>query len=153
MFVGLSSAAMAEPTTLQDLLDIEAIKQLKARYFRLMDTKQWDAWGEVFAEGVVMEVPEADMVVEGRQAVVDAVSGALATAVSSHHGHMPEIEITGPDSATGIWAMFDLVTWDTGDGARQGIEGFGHYHEEYARTADGWQISRVRLERLRVDPV
>ena len=23
--------------------DIEAIKRLKARYFRLMDTKQWDA--------------------------------------------------------------------------------------------------------------
>jgi hypothetical protein len=23
--------------------EIEAIKQLKARYFRLMDTKQWDA--------------------------------------------------------------------------------------------------------------
>ena len=26
----------------QQLLDIEQIKQLKARYFRLMDTKQWD---------------------------------------------------------------------------------------------------------------
>ena len=24
--------------------DVEAIKQLKARYFRLMDTKQWDEW-------------------------------------------------------------------------------------------------------------
>lgn len=24
--------------------DIDAIKQLNARYFRLMDTKQWDEW-------------------------------------------------------------------------------------------------------------
>lgn len=30
--------------------DVEAIKQVKARYFRLMDTKQWDEMAEVFTE-------------------------------------------------------------------------------------------------------
>ena len=29
---------------------IEAIKQLKARYFRLMYTKQWDAYRQVFTD-------------------------------------------------------------------------------------------------------
>ena len=29
----------------QRLVDIEAIKQLKARYFRFMDTKRWQDWG------------------------------------------------------------------------------------------------------------
>ena len=28
------------------LLEIEAIKQLKARYCRLLDTKDWQAWRE-----------------------------------------------------------------------------------------------------------
>ena len=32
----------------ESLLAIEQIRQLKARYFRLLDTKQWDEWGEVF---------------------------------------------------------------------------------------------------------
>ena len=45
---------------MQQLLDIEAIKQLKARYFRLMDQKQWEDWGLVFATDCVMEVPEAE---------------------------------------------------------------------------------------------
>ena len=37
------------------LADLEEIKQLKARYFRLMDTKQWDAWGDVFSEDCSMD--------------------------------------------------------------------------------------------------
>jgi len=31
---------------------IEQLKQLKARYFRLMDQKRWDEWQEVFTEDV-----------------------------------------------------------------------------------------------------
>ena len=36
--------------TAEQLTDIEAIKQLKARYFRLMDTKRWEEWGDVFTK-------------------------------------------------------------------------------------------------------
>jgi SnoaL-like domain len=32
------------------LAEIEAIKQLKARYFRLLDTKRWDEWREIFSK-------------------------------------------------------------------------------------------------------
>ncbi len=35
--------------------DIEDIKQLKARYFRMMDTKDWDAMRKVFAADVVVD--------------------------------------------------------------------------------------------------
>jgi len=38
------------------LAEIEAIKQLKARYFRLLDTKQWDAWREVFSDDFSADV-------------------------------------------------------------------------------------------------
>ena len=138
---------------LQRLLDIEAIKQLKARYFRLMDTKQWDDWGMVFTEDAVMEVPEAAMVNNGRAEVVGNVSAALTGTTTTHHGHMPEIEITGPDTARGIWAMFDYVEWPAADGSRVGLQGYGHYHEEYRRDGDTWRIAKTRLERLRVDPL
>jgi 3-phenylpropionate/cinnamic acid dioxygenase small subunit len=30
---------------------LEQIKQLKARYFRFVDTKRWQEWGELFTEG------------------------------------------------------------------------------------------------------
>ena len=135
----------------QQLLDIEAIKQLKARYFRLMDLKQWNDWGLVFATDCVMEVPEAEMVNTGRNEIVTNVSGALVGARTCHHGHMPEIEITGDGTARGIWAMFDYVEWDTQDGTRVGLQGYGHYREEYVREYGEWRIARTRLERPRVD--
>ena len=136
----------------QRLVDIEAIKQLKARYFRFLDTKQWDQWGTVFTADAVLEVPEAAVVEQGRTQIVAGVSAALEGTQTAHHGHMPEIEITGPDTARGTWAMFDYVEWPAGeDGARVGLQGYGHYVEEYAREDGEWRIARTRLERLRLD--
>jgi uncharacterized protein (TIGR02246 family) len=134
--------------------DIEAIKRLKARYFRTLDTQAWDEFGLVFTRDAVLEVPEVDSVSEGRDAIVDMVSRSLAKARTVHHGHMPEIELTGPDTARGIWAMADYVEWPPREsGERVGIQGYGHYREEYAREDGEWRISRSRLDRLRVDPL
>ncbi len=141
-------------TLLQRLLDIEEIKQLKARYFRALDRKEWDSFGDVFARDAVLEVPEVDMVTNGRDAIVASVSGALVGTRTVHHGHMPEIEVTGADTARGTWAMFDYVEWPSSDPAdRIGLQGYGHYVEEYVREDGRWRIRRSRLERVRVDPL
>lgn len=42
--------------------------------------------------------------------------GTYQTSRTVHHGHMPEIDITGPDTARGTWAMFDYVEWPPHDG-------------------------------------
>jgi SnoaL-like domain len=39
--------------------DLEAIKQLKARYFRTMDTKDWAGMREVFADDVVVDTTDS----------------------------------------------------------------------------------------------
>jgi hypothetical protein len=71
----------------------------------------------------------------------------LASAVTVHHGHMPEIAITGADTATGIWSMVDVVRLGAG------FRGYGHYHEEYVKQAGRWRIRRLRLTRLDVVPL
>jgi SnoaL-like protein len=139
---------------LRRLLDIEEIKQLKARYFRLMDTKRWEDWSSVFAKDAVMEVPEASVVNNGRAQIVQQVSRILEGVRTVHHGHMPEIELTGPDSARGTWAMYDYVEFPSSEsGGRVGLQGYGHYHEEYVREDGEWRIARTRLVRLRIDPL
>jgi ketosteroid isomerase-like protein len=140
-------------TAIHQLLDIEQIKQLKARYFRLVDTKQWDEWGKVFASDAVLEIPEGDLVHRGRAEIVANVSTVMEHLRTVHHGLMPEIEITGPDTARGVWAMSDYVEWPADDGTRVGLRGYGHYVEEYVREDGQWCIARSRLERLRVDPL
>ena len=59
-----------------------------------------------------------------------------------HHGHMPEIEVTAPGEASGTWAMEDHLWWPEGSPIRR-LHGYGHYHETYARTGDGWRISSL----------
>ncbi len=136
--------------------EVGAIQQLKARYFRAIDTKDWDLLATVFTEDVAIDVTddvEGGEPYTGRDTFVRTVSRILADAVTVHHGHMPEIELTGPDTATGTWAMEDDVDWGPGpDGAPRRFRGAGHYHETYARGADGaWRISSLRLARLRRD--
>ena len=127
------------------LADLEDIKQLKARYFRHMDGKDWQAYGDVFTEDCTMHSgPIDEPPVTGRQRIVEYVSSSIQHMVTVHHGHMPEIEFTGDDTATGIWSMFDQLR-------APGLEldGYGHYHEEYRRCGDGhWRISATRLSRL-----
>ena len=95
----------------RDLADIEAIKQLKARYFRFLDLKRWDEFGQLFTEDGHLDASDdvPDAVVTGRAAIVDVVRGGVGEAITLHHGHMPEIEITGPGRARGIWAMEDYL--------------------------------------------
>jgi uncharacterized protein (TIGR02246 family) len=146
--------SIPEADLVRQLSDIETIKALKARYFRALDTKDWDAFGDVFARDAVLDVPEAAMVSTGRDEIVAGVSGALVGATTVHHGHMPEIELTGPDTARGTWAMFDYVEWPAQpSGERVGLQGYGYYREEYVREDGQWRIARSRLERLRVDPL
>lgn len=140
--------------SIQHLLDIEAIKQLKARYFRCMDTKDWAGFKAVFASTARMLVPEGGVDLTGNQTIADTISGFLQGATTTHHGHMPEIQITGANTAKGIWAMFDYVQFPGADGQPGvGLQGYGHYHEEYVREDGEWKIARLELSRLRVDPV
>ena len=132
-----------------ELRDIESIKQLKARYFRFMDTKQWDEWQWVFTEDARLKWgPEEGQVFDGRTAIVEGVSLSLEGAVTVHHGHMPEIEILSETSARGVWAMYDWV-----DSPIFELHGFGHYQEEYRCEDAVWRISSLHLTRLRVDQV
>lgn len=134
----------------EDLADIEAIKQLKARYFRCLDTKLWDQFGEVFtADGRLDSSGDAPhAVATGREAIVALVSGAVGQAVTVHQGHMPEIEIIAPGRARGIWAMEDYIEFP-GDPPALILHGRGHYLEDYVKEADGaWRIESLRLVRL-----
>ncbi len=128
--------------------DVEAIKQLKARYFRTMDTKDWAGMRQVFTDDVVMDTTDSGGgVVTGADAFLAFLRETLAGAVTVHHGHMPEIHLTSPTTATGIWALQDVIVWP--DGTR--LHGYGHYHETYAREGGEWRIASSTLTRLHMD--
>jgi len=132
---------------------IEDIRRLKARYFRCLDTKDWDGFRDVFAADAEMDMrPEAGErgLVHGNQAIADFVRGVVGDVETVHHGHMPEIDLTSATTATGVWAMEDLLRWPAG-GPYGSMHGWGHYHETYTKEGGSWRIQTLALTRLRRD--
>jgi hypothetical protein len=130
---------------------MEQIRLLKARYFRCMDTKDWDGFGEVFAPDAVMDMTsEGSDVTTGNREIAAFVQSVIGDVTTVHHGHMPEIELTSATTATGIWAMEDKLRWPE-HAVFGSMHGYGHYHETYEKVDGEWRIKTLRLSRLRVD--
>jgi hypothetical protein len=140
---------------LRAIADIHA---LKARYFRTMDAKDWAGLEAVFTPDCEMDFRAAAgdsddaMLIRGASAYVARLAPILADVVTVHHGHMPEIRIETSDRARGIWAMEDKL-WpaETSSLPFRRMHGYGHYHERYRRTAEGWRIASIRLTRLHLE--
>ena len=128
--------------------DLEQIRQLKARYFRMMDTKDWDGLAAVFTDDVEIDVTgEGGGVTHGVAEYMPFLRAAIEDVITVHHGHMPEIEITSPTTAKGIWALEDQLWW-TASGPMAHMHGFGHYHETYEKIDVGWRIKTMTITRL-----
>jgi len=138
---------------LERLDAIERIKALKARYFRFVDTKQWDAFETLFTPDAPLEIAEARPKAFTPVELSDLLRAHYGRCVTVHHGHTPEIDLDGPDSARGIWAMEDQRFFEADDPTAPFASAFGagHYHETYVRTSEGWRIASLRLTRLRLD--
>jgi 3-hydroxyisobutyrate dehydrogenase-like beta-hydroxyacid dehydrogenase len=141
-------------TRFNRLADIEEIKQLKARYFRFIDTKDWEAFRDLFTDDCKHYLPQESPVPFMSNEEYFATNEELLTpGVTTHHGHMPEITILSDTEAKGIWAMFDYVQIEPPSG-RVSIMGYGHYFETYRKGDDGkWRISSKHNQRLRLDHV
>ena len=138
------------------MLAIEQIKALKARYFRCMDGKDWPGLRNVFTDDVITDFRESvqpsneALLIQGADKYIEMLAPVLQPLVTVHHGHMPEIVLLSPTTASGIWAMEDKL-WTDGAMPWQRLHGYGHYHEKYRLQADGWRIAEIRLSRLRLD--
>jgi hypothetical protein len=81
--------------------------------------------------------------VEGADTFVPMVLASLENASTMHHCHTPEIALTSPVTASGIWAMEDWIIFGNGNE----LHGAGHYHETYEKRDGTWRIKTLHLTR------
>ncbi|MFM2371660.1 MAG: hypothetical protein RIS85_1382, partial [Pseudomonadota bacterium] len=97
---------MAAIDPIARLIATEEIKQLKARYFRLMDGKDFVALRSVFADDAVFDARASlsidgqgesgraaesnDWVYSGGDVIIDFIRAAIGTQRTVHHGHCHE---------------------------------------------------------------
>lgn len=123
------------------LEDIEAIKQLKYRYFRCLDCKEWGALAKCFTEDATAAYDSGKYSYDGRDAIMGFLEGALSSrdVVSLHQGHHPEISVDG-DTAKGTWYLEDYLIFVKADTR---LRGAGFYHDEYVKVGGQWRIKHT----------
>ena len=144
-------------STLQDLEsrikaleDLEAIKRLKARYFRCLDRQLWDEMRDCFTEDATTAYQDGELTHQGVDAIIKFLSESLGPAMKHgrkgmHLGHHPEIDLTSETTATGIWALDDQSVDSEAKTAKQMR---AHYHDTYVKVRGEWKIQHTGYVRL-----
>jgi hypothetical protein len=126
---------------------LEAIRQVKYRYFRYLDTKRFTELGQLLTEDVTTSYQSGQLSHQGRPAVVAFLQESLGSGdiVSFHNGHHPEITLTGEATATGRWYLEDRVMVPSQD---FDLVGTGLYQDEYVKVDGVWFISHTGYDRI-----
>jgi hypothetical protein len=132
-------------TRLRTLEDIHAITQLKHRYFRLLDHKQWDELRDCFTDDVQTHYESGHYQFSGVDEIMAFLSESLEGLTAGgrfalHLGHHPEIELLSTTEARARWTLHAPVL-DRGAGRVGWQDSF--YEDEYRKQDGAWRISRI----------
>lgn len=134
--------------TVQQLSDLEDIRTLKHRYFRGIDTADMELLATLFTADIGVDYRGGTYRVrlEGRDNMLEFLANSFHSgAVAMHHGHMPEITLTGEDSADGLWYLEDIFI----NVERQSHTiGSAIYRDQYRREDGRWKIARTEYDRV-----
>ena len=131
----------------EQLVEIELLKRLKYRYIRCLDLKLFDEIGECFIDEATASYGGGAYTYEGRDAIVQFLRNSMGstTMLTSHKVHHPEVDITGPDTATGVWALDDLVLLTD---LNLTVRGAAYYTDEYVKVGGAWRIRHTGYKRV-----
>ncbi len=132
--------------TIEDLVELEAIKRLKYRYLRCLDQKLWDDLEPCFTADATASYGGGAYVFDGRDAIMEFLRTSMGaeTMLTSHRCHHPEIDLHGDDTATGTWALEDVVVLRDFDLT---IQGAAFYEDRYVKADSSWLIAHTGYRR------
>ena len=126
--------------------DIEAIKQLKFRYFRLLDQKRIDELGELLADDCTVSYNMGRYGASSRAETIEFLRASMTktTLLTLHQGYHPEIEILSATEATGTWYLHDIVV-NLEEKTR--LEGGAFYQDRYRKIDGEWKFTHTGYRR------
>ncbi|SCW53575.1 SnoaL-like domain-containing protein [Sphingobium faniae] len=154
--------------SLNQLNDLAAVKDLKAKYCYYADTRNWEGFASIFTQDATFDI-RAGMSVnpdlsqdrftaggyqEGVDNIIAHVRRDTAYLIKSiHQCHNPDLTFESDDEIYGIWPLEDRLFFEENSPMSPigYLHAFGHYHEKYTRMHGEWRIRSVRLTRLHVD--
>jgi len=125
------------------LEDIEAINRLKYRYWRDLDLKLWDDLAGCFVADATVRYGDGKYTFTGVESIMNFLRSSLGEttgAVTVHHGHHPEIDITGPTTARGTWALYNYMYSVK---QNRGIRIGAYYEDTFVKVGGVWKFQHV----------
>jgi len=126
---------------------IEAIKQVKYRYLRALDTKHWDDFANTLTEDIVGDYGSSlgkEHHFTNRTDLVEYMRTSMpAGVITEHRVTHPEITVDG-DEGVATWYLQDRVIVPEYNFM---LFGAGFYHDRYRKTPDGWKICATGYDR------
>lgn len=124
---------------------IRHLEELKYRYVRALDTKDWDTMAATFESAATAFYGERLDFSGVDEIMVFMRENLGPTMITLHQVHHPELEIDG-DEATGIWSLQDRVIMTE---HHMILDGYAIYHDRYRRGSDGlWRIIHTGYDRI-----
>ncbi len=143
--------------TVDELLALEEIKQVKYRYIRAMDTHDFELMAECFSDDATVAFSEGLYSMAGREAIIEFFRGVMTSDLtSSHVVTHPEIVFRNPELARAIWRLQDVIhlsapnpeVKSTEINGGEELRGASYYYDEYVRRNGRWQIHHSGYRRI-----
>ncbi len=134
--------------TIEQLSDLEDIRTVKHRYFRGIDTADMTLLEPLFTDDIDVDYRGGTYRVRlsGKANMLEFLANSFhSDALAMHHGHMPDITLTGPDSAEGSWYLEDIFI---NVEAKTHTIGTAIYKDVYRRENGRWKIARTEYDRV-----
>jgi hypothetical protein len=135
---------------IEQLLNIEAIKNLRILYSHYLDSNRLEESTNLFTEDAVVQTDRDPW--RGRQGIFTGLTKAFKDYDKSNHGSYPFlhavtnhwVEITGPSTAKGRCYLIDLVTGRPKNESPLLL--LGLYADEYVLIEGKWYIQESKLD-------
>jgi hypothetical protein len=134
--------------TPDDLVEIREIENLKYRYLRHLDLKEFDELEQLFLPDARASYGGGAHELEGREAIGRFLRDSMGTPVllTSHKCHHPEITLNADRSeATGVWALDDVVIHQE---HQVTMRGAAYYEDTYRKVDGSWRIAATGYKRV-----
>lgn len=130
-----------------DLVQIHLIQQLKYRYFRAVDTHDWELLSGCLTEDCTARYDQGKYSFDGRDMIISGLKAVMDSPhkLTMHQGHHPEISLLDEQNATGIWYLQDYVV-----DAKEGWFLFGTaiYEDRYRKVNGEWLLCHTGYSRI-----
>ncbi|MEQ8349273.1 MAG: nuclear transport factor 2 family protein [Sneathiellaceae bacterium] len=134
---------------IQYLMDLEAIKRLRALYAYHVDHFEMQAWAELFTEDGVFDIDTLGRF-EGREQIL----GFQLLPFAIHYMTNPIIDIAADGrTAQGKWLLLEpcSISLEAGQPQRP-LWGAARYEDEYVKVDGAWKFKLVKLRSIMWSP-